>query len=258
MYLTVIDAQARMADNFQCERLYVAPNSDQQWIPSIGSPGEFYLDECQRIVCETQAPNFSRTFVYHEHNRDKIVNKLVVRSFVRFIVGAGYRTSFHKTHHVLLSSLVGSVHGVVRERVGIHDEDVIRIPCIDLESDVHLSPKREEEERAWTGRRVRGRTSFFVYNRRMGPAVVLVLENSCNDSWTGLICVQSGSKREKGKRRRALMLTVQLEVPPRLFDEYCYGGPSSRYSFALLSYHCVKFSNGNFFFFFLFLFRINF
>lgn len=63
-----------------------------------------------------------------------------------------------------------------------------------------------------------------VCNRRMGWPLPHS-KNSCNDSWAGIICVQSGSKREKGEKgRRASMLTVQLEALPCLFERYCYAG----------------------------------
>lgn len=121
------------------------------------------------------------------------------------------------------------VHGVVGGRGWIRDEASLRFrasiskaTCICLRSE-----KKEEEGEGETGRRRRGQVELSVLRLQIeewgGPAVA-VLENSCNDSRTGLICVRSGSKREKGEekeKRRTLTLTVQLEVVPCSFEWYC-------------------------------------
>lgn len=95
---------------------------------------------------------------------------------------------------------------------------------------MHRSEKRRafvlrsgKKKKGRGGSRPRGQLGIpcttFVCNRRMGRSLPRS-KNSCNDSWTGLICVQSGSKREKGEKgRRASMLTVQLEALPCLFRE---------------------------------------
>ena len=56
-------------------------------------------------------------------------------------------------------------HGVVHER--IRDECVIKIPCIDPKSDVHLSTRSGKKKKGRRGRCGR-RAPRFVCDRRMG------------------------------------------------------------------------------------------
>ena len=102
----------------------------------------------------------------------------------------------------------------------IRDECVIKIPCIDPKSDVHLSTrsgKKKKGRRGRCGRRA-PRTapnavsvSFAI--EEGGQVVPPRSKKNCNESWTGLICVESGSKR--GKREKKVGRTVDVNSTVR-------------------------------------------